>query len=90
MTFATKLPKPGRYEVRIAYTPSSNRATNAPATVHHSQGTTVIEVNQQKTPPLARSWVSLGKFTFSTDAKVVLSNTNANGLVIVDAVQLLP
>lgn len=86
------LKQPGRYEVRLAYTPHANRATNVSVTVHHADGQKKVTVDQRKKPPLAGAFVSLGKFRFtaSEGAAVVISNAAANGYVIADAVWLLP
>jgi hypothetical protein len=49
-------------------------------------------LNQRPTPPLDGLWVSLGRFRFEQDgqAYVLISNEDADGHVIVDAVQWLP
>ncbi len=82
--------KPGRYEVRLAYSPGSNRATNVPVAIHHQDGVMKKTINQ-KTPPTSDDLaVSLGSYTFGESAKVVISNAGTDGYVIVDAVQFLP
>ncbi len=90
--FEVTLPKSGRYEVRLSYAPSSNRATNVPVTVRNALGQHTIKINQRQAPPVAKAFVSLGTYTFSPDqpAVVTISNAGANGHVIVDAVQFLP
>jgi hypothetical protein len=87
-TFEAKL-KPGRYEVRLAYSHNGNRATNVPVVVRHADGEKTVVVNQKKAPPIANLFVSLGEFTFSADkpAAVTISNQKTNGYVIIDAVQ---
>ncbi len=90
--FATKLPKEGEYEVRLAYSPNPNRATNVPVTIAHAGGEASVTVNQKVIPPIDKTFVSLGKFKFSADkpAVVTISNDGTNGHVIVDAVQWIP
>lgn len=90
--FEAKLPNPGRYEVRLAYTPNNNRASNAAVEIHHAGGTETIKVNQQKPPPIEASFISLGTFEFAEGkpAAVVVSNEGADGFVTIDAVQWLP
>ena len=90
-TFKASL-EPGRYEVRLAYIPANNRASNVPVTVRHSAGEAKVMVNQRKTPPIDKLWVSLGTYEFSGDkpASVEIGNTGADGHVILDAVQFLP
>ena len=91
-TFTPELPAAGKYEVRLAYTPHPNRASNARVTVWHADGLTSTTVNQQKRPPVDGLWVSLGTFRFDKgrSGSVTVSNDRADGFVVVDAVQFLP
>lgn len=84
--------KPGRYEVRFAYTPNSNRASNVPVTVHHAGGETTVTVDEKKAPPVEGGFISLGTFEIAagTTAAVVISNKGTDGYVVMDAVQWLP
>jgi hypothetical protein len=86
------LPKAGEYDVRLAYSPSGNRATNVPAVVQHAGGETKIVVNQRTTPAVDKVFASLGKFKFDaeTPAVVIISNDGTDGHVIVDAIQFVP
>jgi hypothetical protein len=90
--FEAKLPKAGRYEVRLAYSANANRATNVPVVVRHSGGETSVKVNQRRQPPIDDLFVSLGTFDFAADsaAAVVVANQGVDGHVIIDAVQWLP
>ena len=83
---------PGQYEVRMAYTASSNRATNANARVFSADGEATVLINQQKTPPEDDLWISLGKYRFEKDGQafVLVTNEQTDGHVVVDAVQFLP
>ncbi len=87
--FEAQLPAPGRYEVRLAYTPNRNRATNVAVEVHHAKGQESVVVNQQQTPPIDGLFISLGVFDFAADkcAAVVVCNRGADGHVIIDGVQ---
>jgi len=87
--FEVRLPAPGRYEVRLAYTPNRNRATNVAVEVQHTKGQQRVVVNQQQSPPIDGLFVSLGVFDFAADqaAAVVVSNAGADGHVIIDGVQ---
>jgi hypothetical protein len=90
VTFRARLPKPGKYEVRLAYTANPNRATNVPVTIFARGGDTVKQtVNQRKAPPLDGTFVSLGSFEFDREATVVIRTDNTDGHVIADGVQLL-
>ena len=90
--FEAKLPKAGRYEVRLGYTPNSNRASNVPVAIAHAGGTKTVTVNQKNDPPIEDSFVSLGVFDFTAEqpATVTVSNAGTDGYVTIDAVQWLP
>lgn len=87
--FTAQVPRSGRYEVRLSYSPNGNRATNVPVTITHSHGQTVATVNQRLKPPVDGLFVSLGKFDFNTTtpAVVEITNQDTDGHVIIDAVQ---
>lgn len=90
--FETPLPRAGRYEIRLAYTPNDNRATKVAVAVHHRGGEKSISVNQKLKPPIDNLFVSLGEFDFDADkpAIVTVSNQGADGHVVIDAIQWLP
>lgn len=87
-TFTAALPAPGRYEVRLAYSPHGNRATAAPVTVQHAGGKTTVRVDQTQQPEIDQLFTSIGTFRFDADqqASVTISNESTEGHVIVDAV----
>ncbi|GMW03595.1 MAG: FAD-dependent oxidoreductase [Candidatus Hydrogenedentota bacterium] len=81
----------GKYDVRVSYSANPNRATNVPVEVTHAGGTTVIKVNQKKTPDYDGAFVSVGTYEFKgPEAKVVLSNKDTDGHMVTDAVQFVP
>lgn len=81
----------GKYEIRIAYTPDPERATNALLTVHTADGDVRITLNQKSHPGKSLPFRSLGTYRFSkSDAWVEISSTAADGTVVADAVQWLP
>lgn len=82
--------KPGRYEVRVAYSAHSNRATNAPVTVQHRGGTTTVKLNQRESPAIDKLTMRVGSFEFDKLATVTISNDSTDGYVIIDAVQFVP
>jgi hypothetical protein len=87
--FLCRVTEAGRYEVRIAYTPNENRATNVPITVRHAAGQTTARLNQ-RLKPTHGLFASVGIFSFAAgDTSIELSNTETDGYVVVDAVQLL-
>lgn len=89
--YTLRVPRSGRYEVRLAYTPAPNRAAAVPVTVDHAMGSARVSVNQRIVPPLDGLFVTLGTYEFSSDAPAIItvSNTDTDGFVNVDAVQLL-
>jgi hypothetical protein len=92
MRYELPLSQSGRYEVRVSHSANPNRAGNAPFTIEHVGGATTKRVNQRQPPTIDGLFVSLGTFEFSADrpAVIVVSCKDADGVVIADAVQLLP
>lgn len=82
--------KPGSYEVRLAYTPHSNRATNVPVAVRHRDGSTTKVISQRAKPEIDGAFVSLGNYRFLGEGEVTIHTDNTNGHVIADAVQFVP
>jgi hypothetical protein len=89
-TYRFEIKQPGMYDVRIAYTPNANRATNVPIAIQHASGTANVTLNERTAPSIDKSFRSVGKFKFDDTASVVISNANTDGYVVIDAVQLLP
>jgi FAD dependent oxidoreductase len=87
--FVATLPKPGHYEVRIAYSINANRATNVPVTIEHAAGTANVIVNQQTPPTVGGIFAVLGDFDFGASAAIEISTAGTGGFVIIDAVQLV-
>jgi hypothetical protein len=92
LTFVPPIAETGRYEVRLAYSPLSNRATNVPVTVFHADGENQVIINQQEPPPIGGRFISLGQYRFEKDGAgyVLISNEGTTGHVLADAVQFLP
>ncbi len=91
LTFQPKLLPPGKYEVRFAYTPGSNRATNASIRISSADGDKTVTVNERLAPLLDGHFVSLGAFRHEPNGQffVIVTNEGADGHVIADAVQFL-
>lgn len=87
-----RVPASGKYEVRFNYSPHANRANNATVTVLSADGRTTLTVDERKAPDLEQGFASLGVFRFDAGGPgaVVVSNKGANGIVAVDAIQVLP
>lgn len=89
--FKTNVPVDGEYEVRFAFPGSGGRATNVPVLVKHAEGEASLKVDQSKQAPILTMLKPLGRFQFSKDkpAVIEITNTDADGYVIVDAIQLV-
>jgi hypothetical protein len=81
--------KPGRYEVRVAYPASSNRAGAVPVTVRHAGGEARATLDQRK-PGAHGAFATVGTFAFDGPAAIEIRNEGTSGHVIADAVQFLP
>ncbi|MCC9656009.1 FAD-dependent oxidoreductase [Rhodopirellula halodulae] len=93
-TFQTNLPKSGAYEVRVSYPASDNRSKQTRIDIEHSEGTTTHRIDQTKPvgDKKANSLLLLGTYRFDKNqpAKVVISNEDANGYVVIDVVNWQP
>jgi hypothetical protein len=84
-----KLAEPGRYEVRVSYTPHANRSPKVEVRVHHTKGDARKYVDQREAPPLPGNFAPIGQYEFAESCEVVIRGM-AKGNVVVDAVQLVP
>ena len=90
-TFEPPQLMPGQYRVRISYTASQNRATNAKVVVFSADGEHSRRIDQ-KAAPEDGIWTTLGTYRFEKDGQafVIVSNSEADGHVVIDAIQFLP
>ena len=88
--YETKLPKAGKYEVRLSYVANPNRSGKVKVIIATKDGEKTVTVDQKKEPKIDKMFTSLGVFEFGPDATVTLSNEGSDGFVIADAVQWLP
>ena len=84
------LPRPGRYEVRVTFGGGSGLARAAQYEVTHADGQTRLLVDQTVQPAIGGLWQKIGEFEFGETATLRLTDENADGFVIADAVQFLP
>ena len=89
VTFTTTIPTNGTYEVDAWWTAASNRATNATFSITSSRGRSQVAVNQTLNGSV---WVKLcvTNFLAGESVSVTLTNENAGGYVIADAVRFAP
>jgi hypothetical protein len=97
ITWKATLPKPGTYEVRVSFGGGDGLAKTARYRVRHAEGETRLTIDQSQKPTIEGLWFPLGRFSFGSDAskpepvtaEVSLSNKDAQGWVIADAVQFV-
>ncbi|HIQ23047.1 MAG TPA: FAD-dependent oxidoreductase [Planctomycetes bacterium] len=93
LRFQLKLPRAGRYELRLAYRPHPNRGTHVPVTVlAGDREKKSLRINMRQEPPLAEGFLSLGVFSFEAgqEGTVLVGTEEAGGIVCADAVQAVP
>jgi hypothetical protein len=92
ITFQPKIPRTGKYEVRLAYSPGGNRARRVPVTIFSADGEKTVYLDQQREPDIEGLFVALGRFTFerSSQGFVLVANEGTKGHVIADAVAFIP
>lgn len=93
-TWSPTLNEAGYYEVFARWPQGPNFATNATFRVHHQSSTDgsniVTEVQQDQTTN-GNQWISIGTYWFEAGTRdVQLTNLNANGTVVADAIQFAP
>ncbi|HSF09685.1 MAG TPA: hypothetical protein VLA60_09730, partial [Nitrospirales bacterium] len=87
-TWGLSVPTTGTYNVYARWTADAANATNASYTVYYAGGTTAVPMNQTQN---GGQWNLLGTFTLNpaSNPMVELSD-QANGLVVADAVMVVP
>jgi len=92
ITFTPKLPKAGRYEIRVAFNAGPNRAESATATILHADGEDLKSFKLATGNLKGLQFASLGTFRFEANGQgfVLITNAASQGYVTVDAVQFLP
>jgi hypothetical protein len=86
--YTPKLPRKGKYEVRLFFPPASNRAGNALVVIVTASGKRELRVDQRK-PRKGTAGVHLGTFELDSRCQVEVRNDGTRGHVIADAVQFL-
>jgi mono/diheme cytochrome c family protein len=92
VSFTPKIPKTGRYEVRLAFNAGPNRAESATVTILHADGEELKGVKMVTDSLKGLQFASLGTYRFEANGQgfVLVSNAASQGFVTVDAVQFLP
>ncbi len=91
-TFEIKVPKSGKYQVKMAYSPHPTRAKMVPVAIRNNGKEVHWTVDQTKPLPSGSVFREIGEVSLSEDTETVItiSNTDTDGFVILDALQLLP
>ena len=92
ISFAPKLPKTGRYEVRVAYNAGPGRAERVMASILHADGEELKDFKMATEKLKGLQFASLGTYRFEANGQgfVLITNAGSEGYVTVDAVQFLP
>ncbi|MGC8888172.1 MAG: FAD-dependent oxidoreductase [Verrucomicrobiia bacterium] len=82
---------PGFYEARMSYQQHTNRCSKTRVIINCADGAITKFVNQREKPPIPPSFLSLGTFEFEANSTntILIDNTNADGFVNIDAIQIL-
>jgi cytochrome c553 len=90
-TFRFSVPASGIYQVRLSYSPGSNRSDVVNVSIQDFVDTYVTTIDQTVPPPIDNLYTSVGEYRFEPEATgvVTISNHAANGHVIVDSVQII-
>ncbi len=83
---------PGDYQVRFAFTASDNRTSKAKVQIFSADGDKTVIVNQKEPATEDGMWFNLGTYHFEKNGQafVLITNEDADGHVVVDAIQFLP
>ena len=87
ITFATTLPRTGRYLVSLAFPSTPSQATNVPVTVTHAGGEARLTIDEKNASLFAYSPLGEYRFEAGKPASVTVSNQGANGRVAADSVR---
>ncbi len=90
-TFRFKAPKPGRYDLRMAYSPHETRTTKLPLSIQSGRHKTDITVDQTLPLPAGEAFRTIASVELSDAEETIITvrNQRTNGFVILDALQLM-
>jgi hypothetical protein len=87
--FRFKASKPGKYDLRMAYSAHETRATKVPLTIESSGRTIQLTVDQTQPLPAGEAFRSIGTVELEGDTSITVTNAGTNGFVILDGLQLI-
>ncbi len=87
IAYSLPVPEDGTYQIALLYKPDPRNASNARIDIHHAEGVANLRWNMTKGSSLGFA-VKVGSYAFRKDrpARVVISNEEADGLVIANSV----
>lgn len=91
-TWTMTAPQSGPFELNLSYSPGSNRSEQVSVAILAGEQESTLTVNQKTVPSIDGLFQPLLKCELKKGdmVRVVISNLDSTGHVIVDAVQLLP
>ncbi len=91
ITFETKVPRTGSYDLRLAYSPHPSRAANVPMSVTIGDRQRLISVNQRLALDRSSAFRTVATLDLEAERTVTIrfSNKQTNGFVVLDALQLV-
>jgi hypothetical protein len=89
--FRVQVPKSGRYDLRMAYSPHETRAKNVLLMIQNGRRVVEWRIDQTQPLPSGEAFRSVGKVELEEGLETILTLRNAgtDGFVIVDALQLV-
>ncbi|MEN3943893.1 FAD-dependent oxidoreductase [Prosthecobacter sp. SYSU 5D2] len=90
-TFKFKAPAAGKYDLRMAYSAHSTRATRVPVAIQSGSHSARILVDQTLSMAEGESFRTVGSVMLSAEGECILTvrNEDTDGFVILDALQLV-
>jgi len=87
ISYALPIIEDGTYQVSILYLPSEKNASNAKIQVHHADGISVITWNMREGDKFGFA-LEVGQYRFKSGevAKVIISNNDADGIVVANSI----
>ena len=91
-TFRFQVPKSGRYQLLMAYSPHETRAKNVPVSISLGDQRKTFVVDQTVFLPEGKHFRPIDTVDLMADTEPIIQITNSDtvGFVILDALQLLP
>jgi PKD repeat protein len=90
-TYTVKATRDGKYLIALAYSSSTNRATNVPVTVRYGDTVLSLTLNQKKRKPALFAFQPLTEVDLKAgqEVSVEISNKDTDGFVVADQFRLI-